>query len=66
MRVIPVDASPLKFLVVGEPAPHPQVRAGQAVLVRNTGKPLRNLKQTVIGAAGLSQYAWRRWTAGRV
>ncbi len=47
MRVIPVDVSKLKFLVVGEPTP--QMRDGKAVLDRTTGVPLWNLDVTVIG-----------------
>jgi hypothetical protein len=47
MRVIPVDVSKLKFLVVGEPTP--QMRDGKAVLDRTTGLPLWNLDVTVIG-----------------
>lgn len=47
MRVIPVDASRLKVLVVGEPTA--QMRDGQAVLDRSTNQPLWNLDVTVIG-----------------
>ena len=47
MKVIPVDASRLKLLVVGEPSA--QMRDGQAVLDRTTNQPLWNLDVTVIG-----------------
>ena len=47
MRVIPVDASRLMVLVVGEPTA--QTRDGKAVLDRATEKPLWNLDVTVIG-----------------
>jgi hypothetical protein len=47
MRVIPVDTSRLKVLVVGEPTA--QVRDGKAVLDRTTDQPLWNLDVTVIG-----------------
>jgi hypothetical protein len=47
MRVIPVDASRLMVLVVGEPAA--QMKEGQAVLDRTTNQPLWNLDVTVIG-----------------
>ena len=47
MRVIPVDASRLKVLVVGEPTA--QMRDGQAMLDRTTSQPLWNLDVTVIG-----------------
>ena len=47
MRVIPVDASRLKVLVVGEPTA--QTRDGKAVLDRATDKPMWNLDVTVIG-----------------
>jgi hypothetical protein len=47
VRVIPVDATRLKVLVVGEPTA--QVRDGQAVLDRTTNQPLWNLDVTVIG-----------------
>jgi hypothetical protein len=47
MRVIPVDVSRLKVLVVGEPTA--QMRDGQAVLDRNTKQALWNLDVTVIG-----------------
>ncbi len=47
MRVIPVDASRLTVLVVGEPTA--QTRDGKAVLDRATEKPLWNLDVTVIG-----------------
>ena len=47
MRVIPVDASRLKVLVVGEPTA--QTRDGKAVLDRATDQPLFNLDVTVIG-----------------
>ena len=47
MRVIPVDATRLKVLVVGEPTA--QMRDGQAVLDRNSGQALWNLDVTVIG-----------------
>ena len=47
MRVIPVDASRLKVLVVGEPTA--QTRDGKAVLDRTTDQPLFNLDVTVIG-----------------
>jgi hypothetical protein len=47
MRVIPVDASRLKVLVVGEPSA--QIRDGVAVLDRATNQPLWNVDVTVIG-----------------
>ena len=47
MRVIPVDVSRLKVLVVGEPTA--QMRDGQAVLDRTTNQPQWNLDVTVIG-----------------
>jgi hypothetical protein len=47
MRVIPVDASRLKVLVVGEPTA--QVRDGVAVLDRASSQPLWNVDVTVIG-----------------
>jgi hypothetical protein len=47
MRVIPVDANRLKFLVVGEPTA--QMRDGAAVLDRTTNVPMWNLDVTVIG-----------------
>jgi hypothetical protein len=47
MRVIPVDASRLKVLVVGEPTA--QSRDGKPVLDRITNQPLWNLDVTVIG-----------------
>lgn len=47
MRVIPVDASRLKMLVVGEPIA--QMRDGQTVLDRETNQALWNLDVTVIG-----------------
>jgi hypothetical protein len=47
MRVIPVDASRLKVLVVGEPTA--QFKEGRAVLDRATDQPLFNLDVTVIG-----------------
>jgi hypothetical protein len=47
MRVIPVDASRLMVLVVGEPTA--QMRDGQAVLDRTTSKAMWNLDVTVIG-----------------
>lgn len=47
MKVIPVDASRLKVLVVGEPTA--QMRDGQAVLDRTTNQALWNLDVTVIG-----------------
>jgi hypothetical protein len=47
MRVIPVDASKLTVLVVGEPTA--QVRDGEPVVDRNTKRPLWNLDVTVIG-----------------
>jgi hypothetical protein len=47
MRVIPVDTSRLKVLVVGEPTA--QMRDGKAVLDRTTDQPLWNLDVTVIG-----------------
>ena len=47
MRVIPVDTSKLKVLVVGQPTA--QMRDGQAVLDRNSGQALWNLDVTVIG-----------------
>lgn len=47
MRVIPVDVSRLKVLVVGVPTA--QMRDGQAVLDRNTSQALWNLDVTVIG-----------------
>ena len=47
MRVIPVDASRLKVLVVGEPIA--QTRDGKAVLDRTTDQPMFNLDVTVIG-----------------
>lgn len=49
MRVIPVDTSKIKVLVVGEP--RAQVRNGEAVLDRNTNQALWNLDVTVIGEA---------------
>jgi hypothetical protein len=49
MRVIPVDASRLKLLVVGEPSQ--QLRDGQAVLDRATNQPMWNVDVTVIGEA---------------
>lgn len=49
MRVIPVDTTRLKVLVVGEPTP--QIRNGQPVLDRNTNEALWNLDVTVIGEA---------------
>lgn len=49
MRVIPVDTTRLKVLVVGEPTP--QIRNGQPVLDRNTNEALWNLDVTVIGDA---------------
>lgn len=47
MRVIPVDSSRLKVIVVGEPTA--QVRDGQTVLDRETNQALWNLDVTVIG-----------------
>jgi hypothetical protein len=47
MKVIPVDASRLKVLVVGEPSP--QMRDGQAVLDRTTSQAMWNVDVTVIG-----------------
>jgi hypothetical protein len=47
MRVIPVDASRLKVLVVGEPTA--QIKEEKAVLDRATDQPLFNLDVTVIG-----------------
>ena len=47
VRVIPVDASRLTVLVVGEPTA--QTRDGKAVLDRATEKPMWNLDVTVIG-----------------
>jgi hypothetical protein len=47
MRVIPVDASRLKVLVVGEPTQ--QMRDGVPALDRSTNLALWNLDVTVIG-----------------
>src|ERR1700691_3551181 len=47
VRVIPVDASRLKVIVVGEPTQ--QIRDGVAVLDRSTNVALWNLDVTVIG-----------------
>lgn len=49
MKVIPVDTSRIKVLVVGEPTA--QMRDGQAVLDRITNQPLWNVDVTVIGDA---------------
>ena len=46
MKVIPVDANRLKLLVVGEPSP--QMKDGQAILDRDTGRPQWNIDVTVI------------------
>lgn len=47
MRMIPVDVSRLKFVVVGEPAA--QMRDSVAAFDRNGQEPLWNLDLTVIG-----------------
>jgi hypothetical protein len=47
MRVIPVDVSKLKVLVVGTPTA--QLRDGQPMLDRETKQPMWNLDVTVIG-----------------
>jgi hypothetical protein len=47
MKVIPVDVSRLKVLVVGEPIA--QMKAGEAVLDRTSGRPMWNLDVTLIG-----------------
>jgi hypothetical protein len=47
MRVIPVDTSRLKVLVVGEPTA--QMKDGQAVMDRETNRPQWRLDVTVIG-----------------
>jgi hypothetical protein len=46
VRVIPVDANRLQMVVVGEPTA--QLKDGQAVLDRNTGRPRWNIDVTVI------------------
>lgn len=46
MQQIPVDASKLQVLVVGEPVA--QFKDGQARLDRETGRPLWNLEVTLI------------------
>jgi hypothetical protein len=56
MRVIPVDASKLKVLVVGEPTA--QVKDGKAVLDRTTDQPLFNLDVTVIGEGRAETVQW--------
>jgi hypothetical protein len=47
VRIIPIDASRLKWLVVGEPTA--QLRAGEPVLDRASGRAMWNLNVTVIG-----------------
>ncbi len=47
MKIIPVDATRIKVLVVGEPTA--QMRDGQPVLDRNSNVPLWNIDVTVIG-----------------
>jgi hypothetical protein len=47
VKVIPVDASRLQLVVVGEPTA--QYKDGQAVLDRDTGRPRWNIDVTVIG-----------------
>ena len=49
MRIIPVDTSRLKMVVVGEPAQ--QIKDGQAIMDRETGRPQWNIEITVIGEA---------------
>ena len=47
MRNIPVDASRIKVLVVGEPTP--QIRDGAPYLDYVTGEPMWNIPVTLIG-----------------